>query len=341
MNEEAISPTPVRDGAAGPRMKAIVGRRYGGPNVLRMEVVETPAPKAGEVRIRVRAASVNAADWRVLRADPFFIRPMTGLLRPKFEIPGADVAGTVEAVGDQVENLRPGDEVFGDLSSNGWGALAEYVCAPEHRWVRKPSNVSFEAAAATPMAGVTALHAVRNEGRVQPGQEVLVHGASGGVGSFAVQLAKHFGAEVTGVCGPSKVEMVHSIGADHVVDYAREDVTRSTRHYDVIVDAAAYRSIFDYRRVLKFDGRYVLVGGGLSSLFQAMVLGPWVSRFSKKKMSSVLSMPNQEDLQLLAGLLESGEVVPYIDRRFALDEAPAAFRHVEGRKVRGKVVVTV
>lgn len=259
-------------------MKAIVYTKYGAPTeVLHLKQVEKPAPGDHEVLIKVHAASVNAADWHIVRADPFLARFATGLLKPKHTIPGADVAGRIEAVGKSVTQFRPGDEVFGDLSACGWGAFAEYVCAHENALVLKPATVPFEQAAAVSLAAVTALQGLRDKGQIKAGQKVLINGASGGVGTFAVQIAKAFGAEVTGVCSSSKMEMVRALGADHVVDYTQEDFTRSGQHYDLILAANGNRSLFDYRRALSPRGSYVTTGGSMTQLFQAMLLGPLMS----------------------------------------------------------------
>ena len=251
-------------------MKAIVYTKYGPPDVLHLEEVEKPIPKDNEILIKVHAASVNAYDWRHLRADPFFIRLMgVGLLRPKHKILGADIAGRVEAVGRNVTQFRPGDDVFGEGS---YGGFAEFVCVDEKRVVLKPADLTFEEAAAVPMAALTALQGLRDKGQIQAGQKVLINGASGGVGTFAVQIAKSFGTEVTGVCSTAKMDLVRSIGADHVIDYTQEDVTNNGQQYDLIFDNAAYRSISKYRRILSPGGRYVLAGGSMARLFQLMLM---------------------------------------------------------------------
>lgn len=323
-------------------MKAILAPRYGSPDVLRLEAVEKPTPGDDEVLIEVHAAGLNAADWHLLRADPPLVRLMGfGLLKPKNEILGADVAGVVEAVGSDVTAFEPGDDVFGDLSACGHGGFAEYVCAPEEALAPKPSNSTFEEAAAVPVAAVTALQGLRDEGGIRRGQRVLVTGASGGVGTFAVQLARSFGAEVTGVCSTGKVDLVRSIGADHVVDYTREDYTKRGERYDLILDAGGYRSIFDCRRALRSDGTYEFVGGSTRRLFEAMLLGPALSMIDGRTMGGVMAEPNREDLIELRGLVEAGEVVPVIDRHFPLEEVPDAIRYLEGGHARGKVGVTV
>lgn len=322
-------------------MRAIVARRYGSPDVLRLEEVERPTPEDGEVLIEVRAASVNAADWHLLRADPPLVRLMGfGLLRPKNQILGGDVAGRVQTVGENVTLFEPGDEVFGDLSACGFGAFAEYVRAPEDALAHKPSNLTFEEAAAVPLAGITALQGLR-KGGIQRGQRVLVTGASGGVGTFAVQIARSFGAEVTGVCSSGKVDLVRSLGVDDVVDYEREDFTDAEGRYDLILDAGGYRSIRDSRRALRPDGSHVFVGGSTARLFEAMLLGPLLSIGDGPTTFSLMAEPNREDLLELRELVESGDVTPVVDERFPLAEVPEAIRYLEDGHARGKVVVTV
>lgn len=323
-------------------MKAIVYTHYGAPSeVLKLTEVERPSPGDDEVLINVHAASINAADWHIVRAEPFLARLSTGLRKPNHTIPGADVAGRVEAVGSRVTRFRPGDAVFGDLSGCGWGAFAEYVCARETAVVEKPANITFEQAAAVPLAAVTALQGLRDKGRLQSGQRVLINGASGGVGSFAVQLAKAFGADVTGVCSTQKVAMVRSLGADQVIDYTQTDVTHTGQQYDLILDAAAFRWFLEYRRALRPNGRYVLVGGSTLGLFQTMLMGPVVSMFGSNDYGTILARPNTKDLGVIAELLETGKVTPVIDRCYPLSETVDAFRQLEERQVQGKIVITV
>lgn len=322
-------------------MKAILFDRYGGPEVLTLGEDQLPEPKKNEVLIRVRAAAVNAADWHIIRGEPLPVRLFAGLFRPKYHIPGCDAAGTVEAVGSAVTRFRPGDEVFGDATNSGWGAFAEYVAIDEATVAQKPESVSFEEAAALPTAGVTALQGLRDKGGIRPGETVLVNGASGGVGTFAVQLAKEFGAEVTGVCSGPKVEMVRSIGADRVIDYTREDLTAGGTVYDLILAANGSRKLAEYRRVLKPRGRYVQTGGGGNQLMEAMVLGPLLSRKGGQQMGNILMKPNAADLELLAGLLAARKVIPVIDRRYPLNEVPEAIRYVEEGHAKGKVIITV
>lgn len=319
-------------------MKAITYTEYGSSDVLRLVEVEKPVPKDDEVLIRIRAASLNAFDLHMMRGKPLPARVMAGGLRkPKHARPGRDVAGEVEAVGRSLTQFKPGDGVFGFCR----GSLAEYGCAREATLTHKPSNVSFENAAAVPMAGITALQGLRDKGRVQPGQQVLIDGASGGVGTFAVQIAKSFGAEVTAVCSTRHVDTARSIGADHVVDYTREDFTKSPNRYDLIFGANAHHSIFDYRRALGPGGIYVIAGGGGPQILQSMLLGPLVSRFGGKKLRFVGAKIHKADLDFLKDLLAAARIAPVIDGRYPLSEAAAAFRHLEEGHAGGKVVITM
>jgi NADPH:quinone reductase-like Zn-dependent oxidoreductase len=319
-------------------MKAIVYREYGPPDVLQLTDVATPVPRDDEALIRVRAASVNALDWRLMRGKPLPTRLLIGGLRkPKATGVGRDVAGRVEAVGRNVTRFKPGDEVFGVCP----GAFAEYACALQDKLAMKPANISFEDAAALPVAATTALQGLRDSGRIQRGHRVLVDGASGGVGTFAVQIAKSFGAEVTAVCSTRNVDTARSIGADHVIDYTREDFTRNGQCYDLILAANAYHSIFDYRRALAPAGSYVMAGGGWAQILQAMALGPLLSRIGTKKMCFLIARIDSKDLLVLSDLLEAGAVVPVIDRRYALSEVAEAVRYLEEEHARGKVVITL
>ncbi|MGB2783546.1 MAG: NAD(P)-dependent alcohol dehydrogenase, partial [Atribacterota bacterium] len=294
-----------------------------------------PTPKDNEVLVKVHAASVNYSDWAFVRGEPFMVRLIgSGLLKPKHRIPGAEVAGRVEAVGRNVKQFQPGDEVFGDLSACGWGGFAEYVSVPENALALKPANMTFEEAAAVPQAAVVALQGLRDKGQIQPGQKVLINGASGGNGTFAVQIAKSFGAEVTGVCSTRNLDMVRSIGADQVIDYTQEDFTKSGQHYDLIFDIAAYRSILDYKRALSPRGIYVLAGGSIARMLQASMTGG-------KKMTNFSAKPNQKDLIFIKELLEAGKVVPFIDRRYPLSEVADAVRYYGEGHPQGKVVITV
>ena len=322
-------------------MKAIVYRRYGSPDVLELQEIQKPIVKEDEVLVKVHAASINAADWHLLRGDPFFLRLYSGLLKPKHKILGADVAGRVEAVGGNVKQFQPGDEVFGDVFECGRGGFAEYVCVSAKALVLKPAGMTFEETAAVPFAALTALQGLRDKGRIQQGQKVLINGASGGVGTFSVQIAKAFGAEVTGVCSTRNLDMVRSIGADQVIDYTQEDFTRNEQRYDLILAANGYHPISDYKRALSPKGIYVAVGGASAQMFQAMFLGPWMSMTGSKTMCNLLQRPNQEDLLFIKELLEAGKVVPVIDRRYPLSEVPEALRYLEKGHARGKVVITV
>ena len=327
-------------------MKAVRYHRYGGPDVLELQEVDTPAAGDGELLVRVRAASVNPLDWNFMRGAPYLVRMMAGLSRPKPSASrlGADMAGTVEAVGQNVTGFQPGDEVFGGLEERG--TLAEYISVRADAVVlQKPAGQTFEQAAAVPVAAFTALQALRDKGRVQPGQKVLVNGASGGVGTFAVQIAKALGAEVTGVCSTANVGMVASIGADHVVDYTREDFTRAERRYDLLIDIAGNRSLAETRRVLVPKGVLVVVGGPNK--------GRWIGPFGRtirmllqspavsQRMVSFLAHQNRDDLAVLRQLLDAGKVTPVIDRTYRLNQVAEAVRYLETGHARGKVVITV
>ncbi len=322
-------------------MKAIVNTHYGSPDVLQLKEVEKPAPSDHEVLVKVLAASAAAGDWHLLRAQPFLMRFTYGLLKPKHQILGAAFAGRVETVGRNVTQFQPGDEVFGDVSACGFGAFAEYVSVPEHAVALKPTRLTFEEAATVPVSAVTALQGLRDQGHIQPGQKVLINGASGGVGTFAVQIAKAFGTEVTAVCSTRNVDMVRSIGADHVIDYTQEDFTKNGQRYDLILAVNGYHPISAYQRALSQEGRYVMTGGSMAQMFQAMLLGPWLSKNGSQKMGNLLAKPNQKDLVFVKELLEAGKVVPVIERRYPLREVPEAIRYVEEGHAKGKVVITV
>ena len=320
-------------------MKAIVYTQYGPPDVLQLKEVDKPTPKDTEVLITVHAASVNSWDWDLLRGTPFLNR-LGGPLRPQYKILGADIAGRVEAVGRDVKQFQPGDEVFGDISGCGWGGFAEYVCARENALALKPASMTFEEAAAVPQAAVLALQGLRDKGQIQPGQKVLINGAGGGVGTFAVQLAKSFGAEVTAVDSTSKLDMLRSIGADHVIDYTQEDFTNTERRYDLILDVVADRSLFAYKRALSPKGSFVMVGGSMALSFQVLFLGPWISMIGSKHLGILMHKPNK-GLVFLKELLEAGKVVPIIDRRYPLSEVPEALRYLGEGHAKGKVVISV
>jgi NADPH:quinone reductase-like Zn-dependent oxidoreductase len=334
-------PAPVASNHASP-MKAIVYRCYGSPDVLKLEEMQKPTPAPDELLVRVHAASVNPLDWHYMTGSPYIMRLGAGLGAPKDPRMGVDFAGTVEAVGQSVTHFKPGDEVFGGRD----GAFGEYVTVREARAVAlKPSNMSFEQAAAVPIAGVTALQALRDHARVHAGQKVLINGASGGVGTFAVQIAKSFGAEVTGVCSTRNLDMVRSIGADHVIDYTREDFTRGTQRYDVIVDNVGTHSVSEYERVLNPKGVYVMVGsttpGNWFGWLELPLATKLLSPFTSQKLGMMLADLNQQDLNVLGGLMQSGKLTPVIDRSYKLSEVPAAIRYLQAGHARGKVVITV
>ncbi len=322
-------------------MKAIVYERYGSPDVLQLQEIDKPVVKDDDVLVRVRAASVNPYDWHFMRGKPYFMRLMTGLFKPKLNRLGVDLSGQVEAVGKTVTRFRPGDEIFG----RGDGAFAEYVCVPEDALVLKPANLTFEQMGSVFMAAISALQALRDNGQIQPGQKVLINGASGGVGTFAVQIAKAFGAEVTGVCSTRNVDRVRSIGADHVIDYTSEDFTQGEQRYDLMFDNVGNHSLSECRRVLTSNGTIVLVGGPDG--------GPWLgpvphmlkllflSRFVSQKAALLNATLDKEDLVVLKELLEAGKVTPVIDRHYKLSELPEAIRYLEEGHAQGKVVITV
>jgi NADPH:quinone reductase-like Zn-dependent oxidoreductase len=324
-------------------MKAIVCTKYGSPDVLQLKEVAKPAPKDDEVLIKIHAASINSRDWRMMRANPFFIRLVPGgFLQPKNKILGADVAGRVEAIGRYVKQFKPGDEVFGYLpSATGRGTFAEYVCANENAITLKPDNLTFEQAAAVPVAALTALQGLRDKGIIQPGQKVLINGASGGVGTFAVQIAKAFGAEVTAVCSTRNLEMARSIGADHVIDYKNENFTQNGQRYDLILAVNGYHPISDYLRALSAEGIYVVAGGSMLQLFQAARQGRQASKIGSQKTYVVSMVQNQKDLVFMKELLEAEKVVPVIDGCYPLSKTAEAFRYFEKVHARGKIVITV
>lgn len=321
-------------------MKAIVYRTYGSPDVLELQEVDKPMPGDGDVLVRVQAASVNPLDWHLLRGRPYIVRPTAGWRKPKRNIPGVDVAGVVEAVGRNVTRLRPGDEVFGEKSR----ACAEYVCGSEKLFVRKPVNLTPEQAAAVPVGAITALQALREKGGIQAGQTVLINGASGGVGTFAVQLAKYFEAEVTGVCSTRNVDLVRSIGADHVIDYTDQDFTRSGQRYDLIIDNVGNRSLLALRRALSPTGTLVLVGapkGNWIAPIARILAARQLSRFGNQKLVGMLTDISREDLEYVTELIEAGKVTPVIDRTYPLREVPDAIRYLETMRARGKVVIAI
>lgn len=320
-------------------MKAIIYTEYGPPEVLQLQEVDKPTPKVGEVLVKVHAASVNYIDWQLLKGESFFLRLLNGLTKPKQEILGDDIAGRVEAVGKMVKRFKPGDEVFG---ISDFGAFAEYVCADEKYLALKPANLTFEEAAAVPVAGITALLSLCKHGQIQSRQKVLINGASGGVGTFAVQIAKFFGAEVTGVCSTSKLDMVRSLGADIVIDYTKEDFTKSGQRYDFILAAGGYHPISDYQRALSSEGVYVCCGGNFTQYFQAAFLGPLISMTGSKKLGSIgMAKPNIKEFDFMKELLEAGKVKPVVDRCYPLSETAEALRYYGEGHAQGKVVITV
>jgi 2-desacetyl-2-hydroxyethyl bacteriochlorophyllide A dehydrogenase len=323
------------------KMKAIVYEKYGPPEVLKLKEVEKPIPKDNEVLVKVYATSVNVEDLDYLTGKSWAVR-MIGPLKPKYRILGFDVAGRVEAVGKDVKEFQCGDKVMGDLFNHGFGAFAEYVCAPEKAFVLKPASMTFEEAATVPSRAILALQGLSGKRQLHSGQNVLINGAGGGVGSFAVQIAKYFGAEVTAVDSTKKLEMLRSIGADHVIDYNEEDFTKNGQQYDLILDIAGHHSVFDYKRVLSSKGIYSLVGGSRFTIFQTLFLGPLISMATSKKIGIIAWKPNRkQDLDLIKELIESGKVVPVIDRRYQLTEVAEALQYFEEGQPQGKVVITV
>jgi len=319
-------------------MKAIIYTKYGTPDVLQLKEIDRPAPKEDEVLIKVHAASVNAADWHLLTADIFLVRLMTGLFKPKNQTPGLDVAGRVEAVGKNVIRFKPGDEVFGDI---GHGSFAEYAIGNENQLALKPSNLSFDEAAAVPVAGLTALQGLRDIGKIQAGQKVLINGAAGGVGTFAVQVAKAFGAEVSAVCSTRNLEQARRLGADHVIDYTQEDFTKSGKQYDLIFAANGYHSLAEYKQALTSKGMYVMAGGKSKQIFEVLLLGSWLSENNGRRLGSISAHVNLQDLLTLKEMLEAGKMAPVIDKRFPLSEVPEAMRYLGTGHARGKVVISV
>ena len=319
-------------------MKAIVYTQYGGPEHLKLAEVAKPQPKDDQVLVKVYAVSVNSPDYRLL-SGPIPRLMGFGLLRPNNKIMGADIAGRVEAVGKNVTKFTAGDEVFGDIST-AFGGFAEYACARESVLVKKPANLTFDQAAAVPMAGCTALQGLR-KGGIQPGQHVAINGASGGVGTFMVQIAKSFGVEVTAISSTKKMEGLCALGADHVIDYTREDFTRSSQHYDLILAVNGYRPLADYRRALKPQGTYVMVGGEGRQIFESLMMGPLVSRRGDQTMTNLAATPNADDLSFVKDLIEAGKVAPVIDRTYPLENTAEAVCHVGAGHAAGKVIIRI
>src|SRR4028118_2146712 len=320
-------------------MRSIVYTEYGLPDVLQLKEVERPTPKDNEVLIKVHAVSVNASDWESLRGRPLYAR-LRGLRKPRKRILGSDIAGQVEAVGTNVKQFQLGDEVFGDILDY-MGGFAEYVCAPENKLALKPASMTFEEAAAIPQAAVIALQGMRDKGQVQSGQRVLINGAGGGAGTFAVQLGKLYGAEVTGVDNTGKLNFMRSLGADHVIDYTREDFTKNGERYDLILDVVAHRSVFAYKRALRSNGSYFLAGGSVATIFQILLLGAWIRATTGKRIRILAVQPNTEDVDYMKELIEAGKVAPVIDKTYPLSEVPEAIGYVGEGDARGKVVITV
>ncbi|KRF04813.1 alcohol dehydrogenase [Paenibacillus sp. Soil766] len=321
-------------------MKAVIYTKYGTPNELTCIEVEKPQPKDHEVLINVHAASINSWDWDLLRGTPFLVR-IGAILKPRYAILGADIAGRVEAVGKGVKQFVPGDEVFGDISGCRWGGFAEYVCASEKALSLKPARISFEDAAAIPQAAVLALQGLQIKGLLREGAKVLINGAGGGVGTFAIQLAKLYGAEVTAVDSTTKLPKLQALGADFVMDYTKDDFTKSGKKYDFILDVVGNRSLFDCKRALNPDGHYVMVGGTVPRIFQVMFLSPLISLFSKKKMGLLMHKPNQADQNELMALWESGKLNPVRDRQYPLDDVAEAFSYFGKGQHIGKVMIRV
>lgn len=320
-------------------MKAIVYEKYGSPDVLRLTEVEKPVPADDELLIKIRAVSINGSDRENLIGKPLYAR-MGGLLTPGQRILGSDIAGQVEAAGTNNTEFKPGDEVFGEIPGYR-GGFAEYVCLRGETLALKPASLTFEEAAAIPQAGVIALQGIRDKGQVQPGQNILINGAGGSAGSFAIQLAKLVGADVTGVDNAGKFDFMRSLGADHVIDYKREDFTKSGKQYDLILDLIAHRSVFAYQRALRPNGTYFFVGGSIAVIFQILLLGPLIKRTGAKNIRMLVVPQNRKDLIAITELCKAGKIVPVIDRRYSLSEVPEAFRYIGEGHAKGKVVITL
>ncbi len=319
-------------------LKAIVYTKYGGPEVLQLKEIARPQPGDNEVLVNVHAVSINDWDWGLIQGD-FVNRMLFGLLKPKRQIPGSDIAGRIEAVGKNVVQFKPGDEVFGDLSGK-WGGFAEFVCADEKALALKSPSMTFEQAAAIPQAAMLAVQGLLDKARMQPGQKLLINGAGGGVGTFGIQIAKLYGVEITAVDTAQKLDLLRSLGAAHVIDYKKEDFTKSGQRYDMILDAKTNRSMFAYLRALNPGGFYITVGGSLSRLLQALLLGPWIAMFSKKKVR-IVALKLNKDLALMSELFEAGKVSPVIDGPYRLEDVPEAFRRFAKGEHKGKIVITL
>lgn len=322
-------------------MKAVVYHEYGSPEVLELKEVETPTPKDNEVLIKVHVTSVNSWDWDLLRGKPFIVRLVGGgISKPKINILGCDIAGTVEAIGKKVTQFKVGDEVFGDLSGGNWGGFADYVCAREKELSLKPTGINFEQAASLPQAAVMALQGVRDYGKVKAGQKVLINGAGGGIGTFAIQMAKEAGAIITGVDGVQKFDLMRTLGADHVIDYKQEDFTQNGERYDLILDVVGHHSIYDYKKALTPTGNYRMIGGPTPLIFQSVFVAPFITMFTKKKMG-ILAQETNKDLAYLAELVVTGKLKPIIDKVYSLAETPKALQFLGDGSVLGKVIIKI
>ncbi|MCE7994859.1 MAG: NAD(P)-dependent alcohol dehydrogenase [Roseivirga sp.] len=322
-------------------MKAIVYEKYGSPEVFELREVQKPVPARGQVLVKIHASSLNVLDWHLMRGKPLFMRLVKGLFRPKSQIIGADVSGIVESIGPGITEFTPGDAVFGDTTLTGYGGFAEYIALPESSLVKKPENISHEEAGAVSIAALTALQGLKYEAKLQPGQKVMIIGASGGVGTFAVQIAKAMGAEVTAVCSTHKIDQAYALGADQVIDYKTEDVFANRGHYDLVFAVNGYNALIKYKRALKPGGRYVIVGGDGIQLVEATFLGRLLFAFSSKKLGIWNAKPTKADLQTLADLIESGKLKTFIDRKYPLAEMPDAMRYLAEGHARAKVVITI
>lgn len=320
------------------QMKALMYHKYGTSDVLTFKEIPVPIPKENEVLVKIRATAINSSDWELLRGKPFFAR-IWGLLKPKYHILGSDIAGQVVSIGKGVSKFRPGDAVFADIFEQ-WGGFAEYVCVHEDLLLLKPEHITFEEASAIPQAGVVALQGLRYNGEIKPGQQVLINGAGGGAGTFAIQIAKSLGAEVTGVDSARKLDLMRSIGADHVIDYTKEDFTKNKQQYDLIFDIVGRRSIFDFKRILKPKGAYVMAGGSMRRLLQVLFCGPLISKTTSKKMGLLIHKQNKEDIGHMLKLRDAGKVVPVIDRCYPLSQGIAAFQYFGEGLVLGKTIIT-
>lgn len=321
-------------------MKAIVYENYGPPDVLELKEVERPVPKVDELLVKVHATSINSWDWDRLTGKPFLFRFISGISKPKLKILGCDISGTVVETGSDKCRFKPGDEVFGDISEGSWGGLAEYVCALENALTLKPASLSHEIAAAIPQAGLLAFQGLNDKRKISPGEKVLINGAGGGVGTVAVQIAKLYGAKVTAVDKKEKLDMLQSLGADHVIDYLREDYSRNGKKYDLILDVTANRSVLDYRRALNPGGHYIMLGGKLSSILQIAFFGPVIAKMDNKNIGILVHHPNK-DIHALLELIETGKLKPVIDRCYKLHQSPKAMRYIGEGKAMGKLVITI